>query len=126
MSDIPPRVRYGHLVGDAVISAVANRLERAARRQDVVPRIGGDEFVIVLDDCRSVTELGIVATNVHAAASHPVETASGSVEVTITVGAVLVESSADTDDALSQADAALYRAKRGAGNRISVEGLARD
>ncbi len=119
----PINDRYGHLVGDAVIAAVAQRLERAVRRQDVVARMGGDEFVIVLDHCRSVDELAVVARNVHTAACHPVETSAGSVEVTITVGAVLVESTAETDEALARADDALYRAKRAGRNQISVDGL---
>jgi diguanylate cyclase (GGDEF)-like protein len=119
----PINDRYGHLAGDAVIAAIASRLERAVRRQDVVARVGGDEFVIVLDHCATVEELGVVARNVHAAAGHPVETATGSIEVTITVGAVLAESTAGTDEALARADAALYRAKRSGRNRICVEGL---
>jgi diguanylate cyclase (GGDEF)-like protein/PAS domain S-box-containing protein len=119
----PINDRHGHLVGDTVISAVANRLERAVRRQDVVARVGGDEFVIVLEHCRSVEELAIVARNLHAAGSHPVETSAGTIEVSLSVGAVLAESTSDTDQALARADAALYRAKRGGRNRISVEGL---
>jgi diguanylate cyclase (GGDEF)-like protein/PAS domain S-box-containing protein len=122
----PINDRYGHLVGDAVIAAVAQRLERAVRRQDVVARMGGDEFVIVLDHCHSVEELGVVARNVHAAASHPVETSAGSVEVTITVGAVLAAATADTDAALARADDALYRAKRAGRDRVCVEGLEAD
>ena len=120
----PINDRYGHLVGDAVISAVANRLERAVRRQDEVARYGGDEFFIVLDHCTSVAELAIVARNVQAAASHPVETSSGLIDVSISVGAVLAEGTAETDEALRRADEALYRAKRSGGNRICVEGLA--
>ncbi len=120
----PINDRYGHLVGDAVISAVANRLERAVRRQDEVARYGGDEFFIVLDHCDSVEELALVARNVQAAASHPVETSSAAIDVSISVGAVLAEATADTDEALRRADEALYRAKRSGGNRICVEGLA--
>ncbi len=119
----PINDRYGHLVGDAVISAVANRLERAVRRQDEVARYGGDEFFIVLDHCTSVDELALVAGNVQAAASHPVEAAGIHVEVSISVGAVLAESTAETDDALRRADEALYRAKRAGRSRIAVEGL---
>jgi len=119
----PINDRFGHLAGDAVISAVANRLERAVRRQDEVARYGGDEFFIVLDHCSSVEELALVARNVQTAASHPVETAGAPLEVSISVGAVLAESTAETDDALRRADEALYRAKRSGGNRICVEGL---
>jgi len=119
----PINDRYGHLVGDAVISAVANRLERAVRRQDEVARYGGDEFFIVLDHCSSVEELAIVARNVQAAASHPVETPSAHIDVSISVGAVLAEATAETDEALRRADEALYRAKRSGGNRICVEGI---
>ncbi len=117
----PVNDRYGHLVGDAVISTVANRLERAVRRQDVVARVGGDEFVIVLDHCQTLEELTIVARNVQTAASHPVETSAGPVDVTITVGAVLAASTADTDQALAWADQALYRAKGEGRNRFTVE-----
>jgi diguanylate cyclase (GGDEF)-like protein len=120
----PINDRYGHLVGDAVISAVANRLERAVRRQDEVARYGGDEFFIVLDHCNSIEELALVARNVQKAASHPVETSMGAIDVSISVGAVLAEATAETDDALRRADEALYRAKRSGGNRIGVEGLA--
>jgi diguanylate cyclase (GGDEF)-like protein/PAS domain S-box-containing protein len=120
----PINDRYGHLVGDAVISAVANRLERAVRRQDEVARYGGDEFFIVLDHCTSIEELALVARNVQKAASHPVETSMGAIDVSISVGAVLAEATAETDDALRRADEALYRAKRSGGNRIGVEGLA--
>ena len=79
--------------------------------------------MIVLDHCSSVDELAVVARNVHGAASHSVETPAGPIEVSITVGAVLAESTAGTDEALARADAALYRAKRAGRNRISVEGL---
>ena len=120
----PINDRYGHLVGDSVISAVANRLERAVRRQDEVARYGGDEFFIVLDHCNSIEELALVARNVQKAASHPVETSMGAIDVSISVGAVLAEATAETDDALRRADEALYRAKRSGGNRIGVEGLA--
>jgi diguanylate cyclase (GGDEF)-like protein/PAS domain S-box-containing protein len=120
----PINDRYGHLVGDAVISAVANRLERSVRRQDEVARYGGDEFFIVLDHCSTLQELALVARNVQSAASHPVETSMGTVDVSISVGAVLAEATTDTDEALRRADDALYRAKRSGGNRISVEGLA--
>ena len=119
----PINDRYGHLVGDAVISAVANRLERAVRRQDEVARYGGDEFSIVLDHCSSAQELALVARNVQTAASHAVETSAGSIDVSIWVGASWLRPPRRPTRALRRADEALYRAKRSGGNRIAVEGL---
>jgi diguanylate cyclase (GGDEF)-like protein len=77
----------------------------------------------VLDHCSSAQELALVARNVQTAASHPVETSMGAIDVSISVGAVLAEATAETDEALRRADEALYRAKRSGGNRIAVEGL---
>ena len=119
----PINDKFGHLIGDAVISAVATRLELAVRRQDEVARYGGDEFFIVLDHCASPEELAVVARNVLAAASQPVQTPEVSVQVCVSVGAVLAEGTAETDEALRRADQALYRAKRRGGNCICVEGL---
>ncbi len=114
--------QHGHLAGDEVISRVAARLAGAVRHQDLVARMGGDEFVIVLDHCRSRRELAVVARNVQRRASRPVQTAAGRIPVSITVGAVLVEGTADTDDALARADRALYEAKRSGRNRFAVFG----
>jgi diguanylate cyclase (GGDEF)-like protein len=113
--------QLGHRIGDAVIAAVAERLKAAVRHQDIVGRIGGDEFVIVLDQCPNEATLMTVAENVQRSASGPVKTDIGKVKVTVSVGAVLAESTADTDEALSRADHALYRAKRSGRNQVAGE-----
>jgi diguanylate cyclase (GGDEF)-like protein/PAS domain S-box-containing protein len=113
--------QLGHRIGDAVIATVADRLKEAVRHQDLVGRIGGDEFVIVLDQCPNEATLIAVAENVQRAASGPVATDIGKVKVTVSVGAVLAESTADTDEALSRADRALYRAKRSGRNQVAGE-----
>ncbi len=116
----PINDQLGHPVGDAVIEAVAARLQESVRRHDIVARVGGDEFAIVLERCSTIAELEVVARNVQVAASQPVVTAAGTVDVTITVGAVLAASSADTDLTLARVDEALYEAKRGGRNRVGV------
>jgi diguanylate cyclase (GGDEF)-like protein/PAS domain S-box-containing protein len=113
--------QLGHRIGDAVIASVADRLKEAVRHQDLVGRIGGDEFVIVLDQCPDEATLMTVAGNVQRAASGPVDTDIGKVKVTVSVGAVLAESTADTDEALSRADHALYKAKRAGRNQVAGE-----
>lgn len=118
----PINDRLGHLVGDQVIAGIAERLQRAVRRKDLVARVGGDEFVIVLDQCGTHEELLLVAGNVQAAVSSPVPTDAGPVEVTVSIGAVLADSSWETDEALARADHALYRAKRAGRDRVALEG----
>jgi diguanylate cyclase (GGDEF)-like protein/PAS domain S-box-containing protein len=111
----------GHRIGDEVISWVAERLKTTVRHKDVVGRVGGDEFVIVLDQCRDETTLMTVAQNLQRAASGTVPTPWGDVVVTVSVGAVLAEPTTDTDEALSRADHALYRAKRAGRNQVAGE-----
>ena len=113
--------QLGHRIGDVVIAAVADRLKGAVRHKDIVGRIGGDEFVIVLDQCPDEETLLSVATNVQKAASGPVKTDIGKVKVTVSLGAVLAASTTDTDDALSRADHALYRAKRAGRDQVAIE-----
>ena len=104
-----------------MIAAVADRLKGAVRHKDIVGRIGGDEFVIVLDHCPDEETLLSVANNVQKAASGPVSTDIGMVKVTVSLGAVLAASTTDTDDALSRADHALYRAKRAGRDQVAIE-----
>jgi diguanylate cyclase (GGDEF)-like protein/PAS domain S-box-containing protein len=111
----------GHRVGDAAIAWVAERLKSTVRHQDVVGRVGGDEFVIVLDQCPDESILMTVAENLQRAASGTVPTPWGEVPVTVSVGAVLAEATTDTDEALSRADRALYRAKRAGRNQVAGE-----
>ncbi len=111
----------GHRTGDVVIAGVADRLKGAVRHQDIVGRIGGDEFVIVLDQCPNEAVLLAVAENVQKAASGPIKSDMGKVKVSVSVGAVLARSTTDTDDALSRADHALYRAKRAGRNQVALE-----
>ncbi len=116
--------KHGHRAGDIAIAAVAHRLASSVRHADVVGRVGGDEFVIVLDSCPDETILRRVAETVREAASQAVTTDSGTdIPVTVSVGAVLASATSDTDDALSRADHAMYRAKRSGRNQVAIEGL---
>ena len=116
--------QLGHRIGDVVIATTADRLTGAVRHHDIVGRIGGDEFVIVLNQCPDEQTLLSVATNVQKAASVPVTTDIGQVTVTVSVGAALAATTTDPEDALSRADHALYRAKRAGRNQVALEPVA--
>jgi diguanylate cyclase (GGDEF)-like protein len=113
---------FGHEVGDQVIRQVADSLERLSRNTDVVARIGGEEFLVVLPDT-GLDAARVLAERIRAAISdHPMVVESQRIKVTVSIGAACVEGHANVDDLAREADRALYLAKRGGRNRVaSVE-----
>ena len=104
---------YGHVVGDEVLREVARRLLASIRSYDFVGRYGGEEFLIVLNNCDSRQALARSEQVRNGIASHPVKTSRGPLSITMSLG---VLSSRDWDlqlveDILVETDAALYRAK---------------
>jgi diguanylate cyclase (GGDEF)-like protein/PAS domain S-box-containing protein len=110
---------HGHQAGDRVLREIAARLRTAVRGEDTLGRWGGDEFLVVLPD--TTTEAAIVAAERlrAAVAATPLEVAGAEVSVTISVG-VAVAVSGDEDGLLTDADAALARAKQGGRNRCAT------
>jgi diguanylate cyclase (GGDEF)-like protein len=108
---------YGHPTGDDVIRTVAGRMAGILRSRDVLGRLGGEEFAILLDNSDDPIA---VAERVRAViADTPADTRSGPIAVTVSVG--LAEGPAmDTalTALLSAADTALYRAKHDGRNRV--------
>ena len=112
---------YGHPVGDAVLATVADRLVASVRGHDVVARIGGDEFVVVLGDVAGLEQLATIAEKCRHTVAEPILEDGRSIEVTVSVGAVLAAANEDADDVLKRADSAVYRAKAAGRDRVSVE-----
>ncbi len=103
--------RFGHAAGDVVLVAVAKRLCASVRAADVVCRIGGDEFVILLPDITD-DEAAAVAQRIIARVAEPFEFAPA-VRVGASVGlASAPRDGVTADDLLSAADRAMYEAKR--------------
>ncbi|OJF11477.1 GGDEF domain-containing protein [Couchioplanes caeruleus] len=117
--------RYGHEAGDAVIVAVIGRMAAAVRRDDVVGRWGGEEFCVLLDAVPDAEVLGQVAEKVRTAVcGEPVPLPDGSaIDVTVSVGAVLLDHVTTLDFAISTADEQLYAAKRGGRNQVRATAL---
>lgn len=112
---------HGHLVGDAVLSEVAERLVGAVRGSDLVGRVGGDEFVVLLDHAPDLDALARVAEKIRTAVSRPVEVEGASVPVSISLGATVAAGHEPADAVMERADHALYVAKQAGRNRIHVE-----
>jgi diguanylate cyclase (GGDEF)-like protein/PAS domain S-box-containing protein len=111
---------HGHAAGDAVLTAVAHRMRTAVRHGDIVARISGDEFVIVLDRIQDVFDALAVAEKVRVEAHGPVPVSDGEVLATLSVGAALAAPGDRPEDLLARADAALYRAKVAGRDRIAT------
>jgi diguanylate cyclase (GGDEF)-like protein len=110
--------RHGHLVGDQVLVAAAQRLVVAARASDTVARIGGDEFVILCEHLDDPTgNLVGLAQRINAQVSSGVATDKETLQVTVSIGITTVSADEDADELIRQADGAMYVAKqRGPGN----------
>jgi diguanylate cyclase (GGDEF)-like protein/PAS domain S-box-containing protein len=103
----------GHAAGDQVLLEVAKRLESSIRASDTAARFGGDEFAVLLEDVRNVQEAADAADRILEAFNPPVRLSQKELSVRGSLGiAVAEDSSADADELIRNADAAMYIAKR--------------
>ena len=115
---------YGHAAGDIVLREFGHRISRHMRNFDLVARIGGEEFLVILPD----VDLGMVGTIAErlcaVIADEPmVCTPDGTkVKITTSIGVTLAgENPESVDTVLKRADTALYRAKNAGRNRVEME-----
>jgi diguanylate cyclase (GGDEF)-like protein len=102
----------GHSVGDSVLQIVAGRLQSVVRERDLLARLGGDEFAIVLSDAGSADEVAAVAQRLLRGLAEPCVAQGVRVTLGASVGiALLPEHGSSIDEALGNADLALYAAK---------------
>jgi diguanylate cyclase (GGDEF)-like protein/PAS domain S-box-containing protein len=102
----------GHATGDKVLTAVASRLRDAIRDDDVVARIGGDEFVVLAVSATSPGDAERVAERLHAVLATPFQVEERSLYLTASIGIALPGVQVRTaEDALRAADIAMYQAK---------------
>ena len=103
---------HGHAVGDAVLTEIVARLQRALRRSDLVARWGGEELAVLAPELADPEEAGAFGERLRAAVGRRGMTIDGvHLHVTVSVGGTLLDGSVPVDAALRRADAALYRAK---------------
>jgi len=113
--------QHGHLCGDLVLQRVAALLARHGRRENCAARFGGDEFAIVLAETPVAGALTFAERIRGAVESEPIEVGGVPLEITVSVGAAeWAPQMSQPEDLIAMADAALYRAKNGGRNRVSV------
>lgn len=116
---------YGHLVGDELLVAAARRLTALVRERDVVARVGGDEFVVLVPGVHHEADVARLAARVPPALAEPFRL--DATEAPVTIGAsvgVAVAGAGGPEVSLKallrEADRRMYSAKRTGGNRVSA------
>ncbi|WP_339451008.1 sensor domain-containing diguanylate cyclase [Pseudomonas sp. JAI120] len=105
---------HGHAMGDRVLCVIARRLERCVRESDLVARMGGDEFTVLLTDIPSREAISAKVVQILAVMAEPLGPEFGGVVMpSCSIGvAVYPQDGEDADSLLSHADGDMYRVKR--------------
>jgi len=113
---------YGHLAGDDVLRETAKRLLASVRSYDFVGRYGGEEFLVVLNNCNPSHALARAEEIRKAIAQRPVPTSKGPIPVTMSLGLLLNQDwgRGPVEELLHEADAALYAAKEAGRNCVRI------
>ena len=114
----------GHLVGDALLVALSQRLASALKTSSnhgLVARLGGDEFVILLEDIANDEEPADFAARLLSSCSEPLEAAGNEIHASMSIGIAVGRAGyVEVPDVLRDADTALYRAKGAGRGRFEV------
>ena len=111
----------GHAAGDQLLVEAARRLIRSVRSTDVVARVGGDEFVVVMPDITSVEDVEHCAANLVARLTQEMSIEDHLVHITASVGVCIYpDFASDAKHLLKRADSAMYAAKESGRNQHQI------
>lgn len=111
----------GHVIGDKLLSAIAERLNSLVRPGDVVARLGGDEFTILLNRTGERKEVTVIANRVQQNLGKPFEINGYEVFTSASIGIIVSDQiEREPEDYLRDADSAMYRAKEAGKARYEV------
>jgi diguanylate cyclase (GGDEF)-like protein/PAS domain S-box-containing protein len=119
----------GHAAGDQLLIEAARRLSRSVRSTDVVARVGGDEFVVVMPDITTVEDVEQCAVNLVARLAPEISIEGHLVQLTASLGVcIFPDFAADAKHLLKRADSAMYVAKENGRNQYQIfsEGMLKE
>ncbi len=116
----PVNDTYGHVAGDALLQTIAARMQQVMRETDIVARVGGDEFSILLADLDDASSSYVVACKLLDMLSQPVAIGRGTHRVGASIGVSAYPGDGDDPPTLlRRADAAMYRVKQSGRNGVA-------
>jgi diguanylate cyclase (GGDEF)-like protein/PAS domain S-box-containing protein len=105
--------KLGHDTGDAVLVEVARRLKECLRDTDLVSRLGGDEFTVIIEDVMEIDAVAGVAEKIVEIIARPITVTNQKICVSASIGISLYPNDADRiEDLVKQSDCSMYHAKR--------------
>ena len=112
---------YGHETGDKLLQAVAQRVKEAVRADDIVVRMGGDEFVVILGTLRTAEQVNETASRITATLNSPIVIDGKPLVTTVSVGVSLYpRDGEDVGSLLRHSDTAMYQAKERGRNNFQI------
>lgn len=117
----PVNDRHGHHVGDLLLREIARRMQECVRESDIVARIGGDEFIVLLRGIEQDADALPVAEKVRQALKQPIKVAGEVLRVSASIGIALYPEHGDDEiELFRNADFAMYAAKRHGHDTVQV------
>ena len=112
---------YGHQAGDDLLVAIVNNLKQVLRSEDTLSRLGGDEFILLINDCERPEECSIILDRILETIKVPITIDKTVISVSGSIGVSLYpHDHSDADTLLRHADQAMYRAKESGKNRYHL------
>lgn len=109
---------HGHAAGDLVLTTTADRIRATIRQNDRAGRLGGDEFLVLLDDLPSLEKAMVVAEKLQKATATPIPYGDGLIDVSLSIGVALHGAGEDADLFVRRADRAMFAAKAAGRNQV--------
>ncbi|MBA3265467.1 MAG: EAL domain-containing protein [Nocardioidaceae bacterium] len=115
---------FGHAAGDELLGRVGARIKAAIRTEDTVARLGGDEFAVLVENVTSPDDVDATCQRILESLRARVQLTTEEVSISTTIGVAMSATGRSADSLLSQADLAMYHAKRHGKNRYETYHLA--
>jgi diguanylate cyclase (GGDEF)-like protein len=118
--------RWGHPIGNQVLIHIAKLLRHTVREKDVIARYGGDEFLVLLRDCSHQGAVACMERFRERIQDTPLETENRTISITVSIGLCHSNRKMSSGELISQADKALYKAKKTGRNRLCAVEMGRE